>query len=153
MWDTITAPATFLRPWNHSLLPMPVTRIGRLVPRSAAALARARPASRPASRRIGTLALLVLGAGCGPSVPEGVIERDTFVEAYAELRIAALRTDSSRIAASEREAILERLGITEDDLLEFVDVHAADLEYMRDVWNEVELRMDRTPESRVDGRP
>ncbi len=70
-----------------------------------------------------------------------------------ELRISALRTDSSRIATADREAILDRLGITEDDLLQFVDVHASDLEYMRDVWNEVELRMDRAPESEVDGRP
>lgn len=84
-------------------------------------------------------------AGCGSSEPEGLIAEETFIETYVELRIAALDADSARIADSDREAILAARGVTEEDLLEFVRVHAADLDYMRDVWNEVELRMDRSP--------
>jgi len=90
-------------------------------------------------------------AGCGPSTPAGLIEEETFVEAYVELRIAALDTDSSRIAEADREAILAAKGITEEDLLEFVRAHSANLEYMREVWNEVELRMDRSPEVADEG--
>ena len=48
--------------------------------------------------------------------------------------------------ARTREEILAAKGVTEDDLLDFVRVHSTDLDYMRDVWNEVELRMDRSPE-------
>lgn len=88
----------------------------------------------------------VFTVGCGESTPEGLIEEETFIETYVELRIAALDTDSSRIADSDRETILAAQGVTEDDLLEFVRVHSSNLDYMRDVWNEVELRMDRSPE-------
>ncbi|MDX1493464.1 MAG: hypothetical protein R3253_05370 [Longimicrobiales bacterium] len=78
-------------------------------------------------------------------MPEGTIERETFIQAYVELRVAALDTDSSRIADADRERILNDFGITGDDLLDFVRVHASDLDYMREVWNEVELRLDRSP--------
>lgn len=85
-------------------------------------------------------------AACEPSEPEDLIHRDTFVDAYVELRIAALDTDSQRVAASDRDSILDRIGITGDDLLRFVEFHGGDLEFMRDVWNDVELRLDRPPE-------
>jgi hypothetical protein len=35
--------------------------------------------------------------------------------------------------------------VSEEDLKDFVDAHAADAEYMRDVWNDVELLLDRPP--------
>lgn len=100
-----------------------------------------------------TAALLVtILAGCGgSSAPEGVIEEETFIATYVDLRIAALDTDSAHLADTDREAILAARGVTEDDLLDFVRVHAADLEYMRDVWNEVELRMDRSPDAADEG--
>lgn len=83
---------------------------------------------------------------CGPSAPEDLIDRETFVDAYVELRVAALDTDSQRVAASDRDSILDRNGISGDDLLRFVEFHGEDLEFMRDVWNDVELRLDRPPE-------
>ena len=86
-----------------------------------------------------------LGA-CGSSTPDGVIDRETFIDAYVELRVAALDTDSQRVAAADREAILQRLGVTEDELLRFAEVHGGELDYMREVWNEVELRLDRPSE-------
>lgn len=92
----------------------------------------------------------ILLFGCGPSTPEGVIDEETFIETYVALRIAAFDTDSSRIAAGDRDAILEARGVTEDDLMAFVRAHGAELEYMREVWNEIEVRMDRSPETRVD---
>ena len=110
--------------------------------------------TRSGRSRIGglaTLATLATLGGCGSSGPPDVIDRETFVDAYVGLRVAALDTDSGRVSVSDREAILSDLGIAEQDLLEFVEVHAGDLEFMREVWNEVELRLDR-PQELVDGR-
>lgn len=89
----------------------------------------------------------LLGSGaCGPSAPTDTIGRDVFIDTYVDLRVAALDSDSQRVAASDREAILAEHGVTADDLAYFVQAHAADLDFMRDVWNDVELRLDRTPE-------
>lgn len=90
-----------------------------------------------------TLAL----ASCGGDALPETIERDTFVQAYANLRIAAVETDSGRIAFTVRDSILDAFGVTEEDLMIFADVHAEELEFMRDVWNDVELLMDRGDEA------
>lgn len=90
-----------------------------------------------------TLAL----ASCGGDALPETIERDTFVQAYANLRIAAVETDSGRIAFAVRDSILDVFGVTEGDLMIFADVHAEELEFMRDVWNDVELLMDRGDEA------
>jgi hypothetical protein len=90
-----------------------------------------------------TLALAACG---GEPLPE-TIERDTFVEAYASLRIAAVETDSGRIAFATRDSILDAFGVSEEDLTLFADVHAEELEFMRDVWNDVELLMDAGDEA------
>ena len=88
------------------------------------------------------LLLVVVAVGCGPEAPEGVIDREVFIEAYVDLRIAALDAENQEIGEAARDAILASHGIEADDLLEFAEVHARDLELMRDVWNEVEVRMD-----------
>ena len=74
--------------------------------------------------------------------PVDTIDREVFIATYVDLRVAALDTDSARIATVERDAVLERHGVTADDLTTFAEVHADDLDFMRDVWNEVEVRMD-----------
>jgi hypothetical protein len=91
-------------------------------------------------------AVLVL-FGCGSSAPGDTIDREVFIATYVDLRMAALDTDTARIGTVERDAILQQHGVTADDLTTFADVHGADLEYMRDVWAEVELRLDTDPES------
>lgn len=90
-----------------------------------------------------TLAL----TACGGEAPPETIERDTFVQAYSSLRIAAVETDSGRIAFAARDSILDAFGVTEEDLTTFADVHAEELEFMRDVWNDIELLMDRGDEA------
>jgi hypothetical protein len=82
-------------------------------------------------------------AACGGSAPE-TIDREVFIDTYVDLRTAALDTDSAKVAETDRAEILARHGVTEEDLLAFAEVHATELEFMRDVWNDVELRMDRT---------
>ena len=61
--------------------------------------------------------------------------------------MAALDTDSSRVGTAERDAILQQHGVAADDLTTFADVHGADLEYMRDVWAEVELGLSADPDA------
>lgn len=97
-------------------------------------------------RRAGLLLSAVLLAGlaaCGGGITE-TIDREVFIDTYVDLRTAALDTDSAKVAETDRAEILARHGVTEEDLLTFADVHATELEFMRDVWNDVELRMDRT---------
>jgi len=99
--------------------------------------------TRP-SGHLAFLGLLVL-FGCGGGPQGDTIDREVFITTYVDLRIAALDTDSARVGESERDAILQQHGVTADDLTTFADVHGADLEYMRDVWAEVELRLDSDP--------
>lgn len=88
---------------------------------------------------VGAFASVACGSdGSGPTL----IERDVFIDAYVDLRVAALRTDSQRIAHEDRVEILSRHGITDQDLLDFADVNAGRLDFMRDVWNEVEVRLE-----------
>ncbi len=107
---------------------------------------RARPVDAPfgAVRRAALAALVALTA-CGGGAD--TIDRDVFVATYVDLRVAALQTDSARVAEGQREEILERHGVTEADLTTFAEVHAADLEFMRDVWADVEAAMDREAEA------
>ena len=90
---------------------------------------------------------LALAAACGGGAAGDTIDRDVFVAAYVDLRVAALDTDSARLAAPDREAILARHGVSEDDLTMFAAAHAEELEFMRDVWSDVEAAMDREPAS------
>lgn len=95
------------------------------------------------SYHIALLAAGLLTAACGSEPVIETIDRQDFIHTYADLRIAAVRTDSSRVAAAARDSILTAHGVTEADLMTFAEVHAGDLDFMRDVWNEVELLMDR----------
>lgn len=101
---------------------------------------RSRPSARPL-RLVGA-AVLVLCLACGGPSDE-TIERQVFIDTWVDLRMAALDTDSLRLAASDREAILQRHGVSSEELTRFAEVHSTDLEFMRDVWNDVELRLDR----------
>ncbi len=94
-----------------------------------------------------TGALILLLQGCGGGSPD-TITSETFIDTYVDLREAALSTDSLRLATADRERVLAEHGVTEADLEAFVEVHATELEYMRDVWNEVETRLDREVEPR-----
>lgn len=80
---------------------------------------------------------------CGGDTSEaGTIDHETFVATYVELRASALRNDPREITDSARARILEEHGTTEDELLMFAEVHGRDVAYMRDLWDEVEGRLD-----------
>ena len=80
---------------------------------------------------------------CGGDTSEaGTIDHETFVATYVELRASALGNDPREITDSARARILGEHGTTEDELLTFADVHGRDVAYMRDLWDEVEERLD-----------
>lgn len=100
-------------------------------------------------RRVPAIALLFLAAACGGDaqgpVPAGVIDREVFIETYVDLRVAAVTSDAFRVSADERAEILARHGVDGEGLIQFADAHGRDLDYMNEVWAEVEVRIqDRT---------
>ena len=85
---------------------------------------------------VSSLALAACGSLSGPDT----VDRETFVTTYVELRTAAL-TSGSEISDSTRSAILGANGVTEEELVEFVELRGEDLAFMREVWDEVETRL------------
>lgn len=94
--------------------------------------------------------LLAAGAwGCGEAETTAV-DRETFVRAYVEIRGAALETEDAEPTERQREEILARYGVTAQDLVDFVEFHGEDVEYMRELWTDIEVRLEvdslpRTP--------
>lgn len=108
-----------------------------------------RPASARGARRLVGCGLLFLLFACGgEQAPEaaGTISRDVFVGTYVELRTAALHSPDGRVGPEARAEILAANGVTEADLLEYVDVHGARVQFMVEVWAEIDdtLRSLRT---------
>ena len=96
------------------------------------------------------LALLLLGTqACdwGESNPRAAeaISADDFVHAYVELRRVGLGSAQGEILPEARDSVLDALGLTEEDLLTFVDVWGEDRVVMESVWAAVDslLREDR----------
>jgi hypothetical protein len=84
----------------------------------------------------GLLALALLGACRGPAPT--AIDRDRFVETVVELRQAAMETRSEPAAYEARKAqVLQRQGVSEAELREYVEVHGRDVEHMAEVWNAI----------------
>lgn len=107
-------------------------------------MGRAAPGAR-AIPLLGFVLLLSAGA-CGidedaPPRNRETISRETFVATFVELRRSALESETGRITEEERERILSEHGITEDDLVTFVEVHGGRIDFMRDVWTDVEARL------------
>ena len=73
--------------------------------------------------------------------PSGVIEREVFIATWVDLRTTAAKYVGGALPASERTHLLRERGVSEDQLLAFVDVHGEDPRYMLEVWTEVERRM------------
>ncbi len=92
------------------------------------------------------LAWLCAAAACGGGtsapVSDDPIDRETFIDAYVELRAAAVGTEGFAVTDEERDRILESHGVDGEELLRFADAHGRDVEFMREVWNEVETRLD-----------
>jgi len=96
--------------------------------------------------RSALLGLALAWAGCGGGASEpaaaGGIDRELFIATYVDLRATTIRSDSFAISDTDRAAVLARHGVTEQQLLEFPELHGRDVEFMRTVWDEVERRLD-----------
>ncbi len=69
-----------------------------------------------------------------------VISRETFIEAYVQLRAASVRYPDDQIPLEARDSILQVLDLTPEDLLTFVEAHGNDPGFMYEVWEEVSVR-------------
>lgn len=99
---------------------------------------------------IAALLLVVLPFidGCEESSrPREVIDRETFVESYVALRIAALERPESELSEVRRDSILEAHGVTEEDLLAFAETYGGDVATMNEIWAEIQARLDSLPAS------
>ena len=92
------------------------------------------------------LALALAAASCGGDGPapaaDGGIDRETFIATYVDLRATTIRRDCFAISDAQREQVLARRSVTEEELLSFVELHGEDADFMRAVWDEVEARLD-----------
>lgn len=80
---------------------------------------------------------------CGDLLSGGGPELDdeTFVEVFVDLRIEALRSHGGEIEPEERDRILEKHGVEDEDLIAFVEAHSADIHRMTEIWEAVSDRM------------
>lgn len=96
---------------------------------------------RPALARALVLVALGAVAACEPrpaAERTASIPRATFIATYVDLRTAATQTDDGLLTDAARRRVLAKHGVTEAEMLAFVEVHGRDVEYMQDVWAEVE---------------
>jgi hypothetical protein len=87
---------------------------------------------------------LILAWGCQFVNTESSVEvqeRERFINAYVDLRVSSLRMQTSEIGEAARDSLLAVYDMTEDDLVDFVEEHGADVAFMRDVWNDIETRI------------
>jgi len=103
------------------------------------------PGPTPARQLRAIASALALGAAAcgGPGREAQVpIDRETFIATYVDLRATTIRGDSFAISDAQRTQVLERHGVTEEQLLGFVEAHGQDADFMRGVWDQVEARLD-----------
>lgn len=95
-----------------------------------------------------TAAWAVASCGNGSAAPEvETIARETFIETYVALRTVGLRSPRQLLPEEDRQRILAEQGVSQEDLFSFIEVHGKNVEYMRDVWNEIEERLNELRES------
>lgn len=101
---------------------------------------------RPAILRSLALALTVSAFACrGDSTASpdmDGMDRETFIATYVDLRTAVIRGDEHELSDQDRTRILSEHGVTEADFTDFIEAHGSDVAFMREVWDEVESRLD-----------
>ena len=98
-----------------------------------------------------TLGLLLSSLACEGSqsnLPAGdLIEPEDFIATYVDLRAAALITEDGQVTEVGRSEVLDRHGISEEELISFAEAYGEDLTFMQKIWNEIELRLENTSSS------
>ena len=90
------------------------------------------------------LVALTVCWSCGDDatvVLEDSADREVFIEAYVDLRARALTLGTTEIEGDVRDSILAVYGVTGEELLEFVNIHGEDVQFMGDLWGEIEGRL------------
>ena len=88
------------------------------------------------------LALSACGGGTPSSGAAGGLDRETFIRTYVDLRTEAVQAGTPELGEEARTRILERHGVTEEALMGFIEIHGEDVDFMRALWDEVEVRLD-----------
>jgi hypothetical protein len=71
-------------------------------------------------------------------VPADTVERDVFIGAYVDLRVTALSSGTTEIDADARDSILAAYDVTGEELTRFIDTYGEDVEFMQNLWTEIE---------------
>jgi hypothetical protein len=100
--------------------------------------------SAPLATILWALSTACGGEGAAGPALSAVIDRETFVATYVDLRASGLRGDGI-LSPEERSQTLARHGVTEEDLIRFAEAHGPDLPYMRETWDQVEVRLEAEP--------
>jgi hypothetical protein len=94
-------------------------------------------------------AVVVAATACGERdklpVVEGVIDRETFIAAYVDLRAETLGGSELTLSDDERDEVLARHGADAEGLEAFVDAYGRELDFMNGVWTEVERLLEARP--------
>ena len=94
------------------------------------------------------MAVLAAGAlapaACDDEEPDrAIVEAEWFVATYLDLRMATLRAGVDQLPIPVQDSILAAHEVTEEDLLQFAEIHGRDARFMQAVWDSIENRMDR----------
>jgi hypothetical protein len=94
-------------------------------------------------RAIPILALMFCWS-CGggtAALAEATAAREAFIATFLDLRAATVNSGSADIEDAVRDSILDLYGVSGQDLVDFVETHGEDVEFMHDLWTEVEARL------------
>lgn len=96
-----------------------------------------------------TLLLVSCSDGAQEEAAQETISREAFAKAYIDLRMNALQAEGQEMTLAMRNQVLDSLGLEEEDLIHFVEVHGTDVQFMRNLWEEIDSILDarRRPES------
>ena len=95
---------------------------------------------------ISALSTLLLFAACSDTIDPPPISREQYVDIYVEI-LQAVDEEPDSIAASKRaQEILDRRGVTQEELLAYAEHYVNEPEHLAEVWLEIETRI-RNPES------
>ena len=97
-----------------------------------------------APRIIVSIVAVTLFWSCGDGATDvtgDTAGRETFIGAYLALRSEAMSSGSTEMEDRVRDSILTIYDVTAQELLDFIDTHGEDVEFMRDLWTEIETRM------------
>jgi hypothetical protein len=66
------------------------------------------------------------------------LSRAQFIETYVQLRIAGLHIRGTELPLDRQKEVLDSLGVTEDQMLAFVEYWGSDGDVMEGIWQEVD---------------